>query len=208
MNLSTPLFPLPRLVSCHNVKSSLTLGHYPAIFLDRDGTINVDKDYIFDPYELELIPNSAKAMKILKKKGYYIIIITNQSGIERGIISPQAWRAVNQQFWQLLQNENAIYDALYYCPHHPNYLPSCCCRKPAPGMILQAACDFDIDLRCSYFIGDKLSDVAAGNAAGCKSILVRTGYGASTQLPTSLNSCHMPFAVANDLYDAIQNIPN
>lgn len=149
-----------------------------AIFLDRDGTINVEKNYLIDPAGFELIPGVGDALRRCQEAGYLLIVVTNQSGVARGYFTTKEVEELHVH----LQAELSVYgvqiDAFYLCPHHPDYSDGLCgCRKGAPGMLLQAAADYDIDLAASWMIGDKRTDVEAGNRAGCRSILVRTGYG-------------------------------
>ncbi|PZR72499.1 MAG: HAD family hydrolase [Chthoniobacterales bacterium] len=146
----------------------------PAVFLDRDGTLMRDVDYCGDPKEVEVFPGTADALRQLKRAGYKVIIITNQSGIARGYFSEEDYRSVEQEF--LRQLGAGLIDASYYCPDLPG--TTSLRRKPAPGMIFEAQRDHGLDLSRSWFIGDKASDVACGRNAGTKTILVRTGYGA------------------------------
>jgi D-glycero-D-manno-heptose 1,7-bisphosphate phosphatase len=151
-----------------------------AVFLDRDGTINEDPGYLGDPSNVMLLPGAAKALSNLKSKlNCKLIVISNQSGIARGLITKQMVESVNDKINELLMAEEASIDAFYYCPHHPDYNSEevCECRKPSPKLIFEAAKDFQIDLTRSYFVGDTPSDVICGFSAGLKTILVKTGYG-------------------------------
>ena len=157
---------------------------HKAVFLDRDGTINVEKDYLHKIEDFEFIPGAPQAIKNLKDAGFLVIVVSNQSGIGRGYFDDKAVETLHAH----IQNELATYgtaiDAFYFCPHHPekgagDYKIECDCRKGAPGMLLQAALEHDIDLQYSFMVGDKLADVEAGERAGCQSILVLTGYGES-----------------------------
>lgn len=156
-----------------------------ACFLDRDGVLITDMDYLKDPEKVELIPRAAEALKMLKKAGYMIIVISNQSGVARGMFEESDVIAVNRKINELLSKDGIPIDDFYYCPHHfegnvAEYSFECECRKPSPGMILQATEDHDIDLSKSFMIGDKVSDFHAANNAGCHlGILVRTGHGES-----------------------------
>jgi D-glycero-D-manno-heptose 1,7-bisphosphate phosphatase len=145
----------------------------PAVFLDRDGTLMRDVDYCCDPKDVHLFPGTAEALRKLKQAGYKLIIITNQSAIGRGYFNESAYRAVEREVIRQLGDE--LIDGTYFCPHVPD--DQCECRKPQPGMILQAARDHRLDLGQSFFIGDKESDVECGRNAGVKAVLVRTGYG-------------------------------
>ena len=159
----------------------------PAVFLDRDGTINVEKDYLYKIEDFEFIPGVPEAIKSLKDAGFLVIVVSNQSGVGRGYFDEHAVELFNQH----IQDQLAVYgtsiDAFYYCPHHPEeglgtYRKSCDCRKGSPGMLLQAASDHAVDLGRSFMIGDKIADIEAGERAGCQSILVLTGYGEKTSL--------------------------
>lgn len=147
---------------------------WPAIFLDRDGTLMRDVDYCGDPDEVEVFPQAAAALGRLKQSGYKLIIITNQSGIGRGYFSEADYRAVEAEF--LRQLGDGLIDASYYCPDLPD--PNSTRRKPAPGMIFEAQTERHLDLTRSWFVGDKASDVECGRNAGVRTILVQTGYGA------------------------------
>ena len=134
-----------------------------------------DVDYCGDPASVEIFEGAAAALRQLKERGYKIIIITNQSGIGRGYFDEAAYRAVENEVVRQLGAD--LIDATYFCPHTPEQ--NCACRKPAPGMVLQAAQDLALDLTRSYFIGDKESDMQCGRRAGTRTVLVETGYGQS-----------------------------
>ncbi len=154
-----------------------------AVFLDRDGTLNEDPGYIGDPGSLKLFPDTGKALSVLKNKfNFKLIVISNQSGIARGILTDEMVKSVNNKINELLAGDNVSIDAFYYCPFHPDFSSSedCSCRKPSPRMVFQAAEDFNIDLKRSYFVGDSVSDIECGKNAGLKTILVKTGYGAES----------------------------
>lgn len=141
-----------------------------ALFLDRDGTIIIDRDYPGDPDEVEFIRYVPESLRIAQNE-YLLIVISNQSGVGRGLITHEQFEKVDQQFRKLLKAENIHVDGFYYCIHAPE--EDCDCRKPKPGMILEAAEKLGIDLSESYMIGDKKSDVEAGLRAGCKAIQVQ-----------------------------------
>jgi D-glycero-D-manno-heptose 1,7-bisphosphate phosphatase len=147
---------------------------FPAVFLDRDGTVMRDVDYCGDPARVEVFPGAADALRGLKASGYKLIILTNQSGIARGYFSDDDYRAVEREFLRQLGGE--LIDATYYCPDLPD--PNSPRRKPVPGMIFEAQRDHRLDLARSYVVGDKASDIQCGNTAGVRTILVETGYGA------------------------------
>ena len=153
----------------------------PAVFLDRDGVINVDVGYLYRPEEFRFIEGSAEALRIMKQKGWKLVMVTNQSGIARGFYTEQQYLVLDRYMRDQLSGMGAALDGSYYCPHHPEFGPDkyrkvCSCRKPKPGMLLKAAEDLDIDLGRSYMVGDRYSDLLAGRNAGvAKTVLVRTG---------------------------------
>jgi len=141
-----------------------------AVFIDRDGTINVNSGYISNPDQFKMYPNVAKGIKLLYNEGFKIIIITNQSGIARGYFSKEKLEEIHDKMKKGLSEENVEIDAIYYCPHHPD--ENCKCRKPKPGLLEQAIKDFDIDVNNSFFIGDRMLDVEAGKKVGCRTVLI------------------------------------
>ena len=152
-----------------------------AIFLDRDGTINKSNGFITSPDQFELIDGVCEAIKMINSSGYLAIVITNQPVIARGEVSFETLRAIHDKMETELGQKGAYVDGIYYCPHHTDkgfigerlaYKCNCNCRKPKPGMLLQAAKDFNIDLSNSYMIGDSENDLQAGRAAGCNTLLV------------------------------------
>jgi D-glycero-D-manno-heptose 1,7-bisphosphate phosphatase len=152
------------------------------VFLDRDGTINEEVNYLRHPDQLRLIVGAAEAIKRLNEAGFKIVICTNQAGVARGYFSEPALQQIHLELIKMLRAQDAHVDAIYYCPHHPTagigvYKTDCNCRKPKPGLLQKAARELDIDLRQSFVVGDKPADLRAGDAVGCRTILVRTGYG-------------------------------
>jgi D,D-heptose 1,7-bisphosphate phosphatase len=181
-----------------------------AVFLDRDGTINEDPGYLGEPDKVKLFPDTGEALSILKNKlNFKLIIISNQSGIARGLITKGNVKAVNRKVNELLSKYNVKIDAFYYCPYHPefNTEEECSCRKPSPEMVLQAADDLKIDLSKSFFIGDAVSDIECGLNAGVKTILVRTGYG-NESFYTLQKLNKIPTFVANNILEAAIFIQN
>lgn len=146
-----------------------------AVFFDRDGTLMQDADYCDDPAKVQVFEGAADALRQLKDRGFKIVVVTNQSGIGRGYMTEDDYRAVEREFESQLGSD--VIDATYFCPHSPDM--SCECRKPEPGMLLQAAEEQRIDLKKSYFVGDKDSDIECGKRTGTKTILVQTGCGRS-----------------------------
>jgi len=153
----------------------------PAIFLDRDGVINQNRaDYVKTWDEYVFLPNVFSPLCSLAQTDYAIVVISNQSPIGRGLVQQETIEAINARMQSEIERHGGRIDAVYYCPHKPS--ENCNCRKPAPGMLLQAAKDLGLDLANSYFVGDAVSDVEAAFAAGCQPIYVLTGLG-QDQLP-------------------------
>jgi histidinol-phosphate phosphatase family protein len=150
-----------------------------AVFLDRDGTIVPDEPYLDDAGKLELYPGAAKAIARLRNAGFKVVIVTNQSGVGRGLFSEEKLREINERLKAMLREEGAEFDALYYCPHRPD--DGCPCRKPATGMIDRASEAMSISLGDSYVVGDDIVDVELARKAGAKSVLVLTGHGMETR---------------------------
>ena len=144
-----------------------------AAFLDRDGTIIVDRDYPGDPAAVELIPGAAAAIAHLRRAGLLVVMVTNQSGIGRGLITEADYLAVQARMEELLAAEGARLDAVYYCPHAPDRAPACECRKPGIGLYLQAAREYGIDLATSFYVGDRMRDVTPAVALGGSGFLLR-----------------------------------
>ncbi|BBD97383.1 HAD family hydrolase [Sphingobium amiense] len=146
-----------------------------AVFLDRDGTLIVERGYLSDPAGVELERLAAPSLARLQKAGWLLVLVTNQSGIARGYFSEQQAHRVNEAVATLLAAQGIMIDGVYICPHGPG--DGCECRKPAPGLLLNASRDLNIDLVHSFMIGDKRSDLEAACGAGAKGMLVTTGYG-------------------------------
>jgi D-glycero-D-manno-heptose 1,7-bisphosphate phosphatase len=153
----------------------------PAAFLDRDGTVVKDAHYLADPDKVELIPGAADAIRRLREAGLALVLVTNQSGIARGLYTEAQYHAVAKRVDQLLRDAGAPLDATYYCPHHPDHGGPCDCRKPGTGLYRRAAREHGLDPAASYYVGDKLTDVLPAVALGGQGILVRTGYGAAAE---------------------------
>lgn len=152
-----------------------------AIFLDKDGTLIWDIPYNADPALIQLQERLINGLQKLKKAGFLLVVITNQSGIARGYFPESEIKMIKDRVNQLLQSHNLSLDGFFYCPHHPkgnipSYSINCDCRKPAPGMLFQAAEQLHINLAGSWMIGDILNDVEAGNRAGCRTILINNGH--------------------------------
>lgn len=176
-----------------------------AVFLDRDGTIIQENNYNYRKDQLRLISKAAEAIKLLNQKDFKTIIITNQSGVAKGYYSEKDAILFNQLMIKELELQNAKIDATYCCFHHPEaklvkYKIECDCRKPKPGMLKKAEKELDIDFKKSFMIGDKKSDIDAGNSFGCRTILVLTGYGKDEIRKYNIGCDY----IAKDLYDAVE----
>jgi D-glycero-D-manno-heptose 1,7-bisphosphate phosphatase len=150
----------------------------PAAFIDRDGTLVVERHYLADPAGVELVPGAVEALRRLRAAGYRLVLVTNQSGIARGLYTEADFHAVQERLAALLATAGIRFDSTQFCPHHPDITGPCDCRKPAAGMFLRAAQDVPIDFARSIFIGDRLKDVLPARTLGGRGYLVRTGYGA------------------------------
>jgi D-glycero-D-manno-heptose 1,7-bisphosphate phosphatase len=178
-----------------------------AVFLDRDGTVNVEKDFLSSPDQLQLIPRSAAAIRELNNLGARVFIITNQSGVARGLFPEADVLKIHKVLNELLKLENAFVDDFFYCPHLPGaeesrYNKDCDCRKPKPGMLHQAERKYSVDLRRSFVVGDRCIDVAAGKAVAAGTVMVSTGYGAM-----EIRDCRSePDFFAQDLMEGVTYI--
>jgi D-glycero-D-manno-heptose 1,7-bisphosphate phosphatase len=155
-----------------------------AVFLDRDGTLIQDRGYICDFSQIGFFPAAAAAVRILNRAGYLVIVVSNQSAVARGICSEAQVIELHRRLQSHFKKRKAVIDAFYYCPFLaegtvPAYRCESPLRKPAPGMLLQAAADFELDLARCFMVGDKADDIEAGKRAGCLTVLVRTGQGRS-----------------------------
>ena len=170
------------------------------VFLDRDGTICEDVDYLSRREQLKICPFAPKAIRLLNENDFLVVLITNQSGIARGFFDEAALGEIHAKLISELAEENAKIDAIYFCPH--NSVNDCSCRKPNTGMIEQATKDFSIDLQNSWMIGDKAIDVETGFNAGTKTALVLTGYGIEEKGKTEKS----PDVVAENLLETVEII--
>jgi histidinol-phosphate phosphatase family protein len=176
------------------------MGGIQIVFLDRDGTLNHDEGYLADPERLALIPGAADAVAALNAAGVKVAIVTNQSGVGRGLIEPDALDRIHVRLRALLAERGARVDGIYSCLHRPD--EACACRKPAATLALRAARDLSVDAARSATIGDKTADIELGHRLGGLSILVRTGHGTQTEL--GLADGPRPDHIARDLYGAVQ----
>jgi D-glycero-D-manno-heptose 1,7-bisphosphate phosphatase len=175
-----------------------------AVFLDRDGTLIVERGYITVPEGVELIPGAGAAVARLKDAGWKVFVVTNQGCVAKGMITEDELGLIHFRMISLLAAEGARIDGVYYCPHHPDgdqiqYSVECDCRKPRPGLLERAAGEHEVDLSASVVIGDTLRDLEAGRAVGAKGVLVLTGHGALTA-----SGEHGADHVAPDLAQAVE----
>jgi D-glycero-D-manno-heptose 1,7-bisphosphate phosphatase len=181
----------------------------PAIFLDRDGVLIEDVHYLAAPEQVRLVPGSAEAIAALNRAGWPVVVVTNQAGVGKGLFPVEAVGEVHAHLSALLATFGATVAGYYFCPHHPEaeveaYRVRCDCRKPRPGMLLQAADELGLDLEQSWMIGDRVSDLEAGAAAGCRTVLVRTGYGAAQDVLTLDRDRLNLELIAANLGDAVE----
>ncbi|MFO1321986.1 MAG: D-glycero-beta-D-manno-heptose 1,7-bisphosphate 7-phosphatase [Burkholderiales bacterium] len=155
----------------------------PAVFLDRDGTVNVEKHYLHRFDDWEWIPGAVDAIRRANHLGFVVIVVTNQAGVARGLYGEADVIALHQRVDEVLRAAGAHVDAYYHCPHHPEHGAriACDCRKPHPGMLLRAAREHGLDLPRSFLVGDRESDIEAARRAGVTPLLVATGYGERTR---------------------------
>ena len=180
-----------------------------AVFLDRDGTINFDYGYVGDPAKIKILPGVIEGLTELKKNfpDVKFIVISNQAGVARGIITMEQVKAVNGKIAEILGKANIKIERFYICPFHPDFSSpeETSCRKPSPEMLLQASRDFNIELRNAYFIGDTKKDVESGKAANCKTVLL-----ASEVYPDELKLLekenNLPDFFARDFFEAVDFI--
>lgn len=178
-----------------------------AIFLDKDGTLIEDISYNTDPDKIKLLPGVAEGLRLLQRKGYLLIVVTNQSGIARGYFSKEQFDTAIAKLQELLAEQGVVTDDVYFCPHHPEGVVSefrgeCACRKPYPGLLLQAQQEHDINMKASWMIGDILNDVEAGNTAGCRTILLNSG----NETEWELTRQRLPNKMAADFTEAVEAI--
>lgn len=178
-----------------------------AVFLDRDGTVMEDEGYLCECSGIRVFPFSATAIRRLNDADVAVVVVTNQSAVARGLCTVDQVESVNRAMLERIEAEGGRIDAVYWCPFHPEgsvekYSRPSSMRKPSPGMLHQAARELKLDLRKSVMIGDKLSDIAAGKAADCRTILVRTGYGKESLTRINADRIHPDHVVA-DLREAV-----
>jgi histidinol-phosphate phosphatase family protein len=172
----------------------------PCLFVDRDGTLIEERNYLSDPEQVALIPGAAEAVRRAREAGWLVVVLTNQSGVGRGYFSLSDVERVNRRVEELLAREGAALDGIYVCPHAPE--EGCPCRKPRPGLVEAAARQLPVDLRRSWMVGDKPADVELARNAGLRGALVRTGYGAEA----AAESAEQAEFVAANLGEAVRRI--
>lgn len=183
-----------------------------AIFLDRDGTINEEVGYLDHLDKLIIFEAAYGAIRLINQSGMKAIVITNQAGVAKGLFSEEFVQETNKQLQDTLNKRKAVIDKFYYCPHHPTegngiYRQICNCRKPAAGLLLQAAQELNIDLIHSYLIGDKYRDIETIKKVGGKGILVKTGHGGNElheTPPEKISANDRPDFVAEDILKAVE----
>jgi D-glycero-D-manno-heptose 1,7-bisphosphate phosphatase len=181
----------------------------PVVFLDRDGTLIEEVNFLLNEKQIKVWPNAIHAMKLLHKAGFVLVVLSNQSGVARGYLTEERVDDLNRVVFSQMRTMGEVPDAFYFCPFHPEgriekYCKDSDYRKPKPGMALLAAQDFDIDLKQSYSIGDKLSDVGLGLNLGGKGILVLTGYGKKEKMKIGKGNEVIPDFVAGDVLEAAE----
>jgi len=176
------------------------VGGRPAAFLDRDGTIIEDVNYIARPEDVRLLPGAARAISRLNERGVVVVVITNQSGIARGLVTPAQYEAVSRRMEDLLRAAGAHVDATYFCPHYPAITGPCECRKPGALLYERAIADLGLDASASMFVGDKPRDVTPAARFGGSAYLIRQADAASEDAGTSVHA-----AVIGSLLDAVDH---
>lgn len=176
----------------------------PAIFLDRDGTLNEAVGYVNHESRFRLFPWSVEAVRLIREEGFLAVVVTNQSGIDRGFYTEAFLKSIHGTFEEMLDRAGTALDGIYYCPHKPG--DGCGCRKPQTGMLRRASEDLDIDLARSWIVGDTITDLEAGWALGTRGALVRTGFGEGTLAFESERWTRKPDIVADNLYRAVCDI--
>ena len=184
------------------------MGH-KAVFLDRDGTINEEMGYVNHLDRFILLPHVGQAIRLLNDHQFKTVVVTNQSGVARGYFPERLVHLTHRKMEELLRQEGASLDGIYYCPHHPDagnppYRQKCNCRKPATGLIEKAVTDLDIDCSKSYVVGDRGADVEFAHRIGARGILVLTGFGKGEWEYSRESWRVMPDHVARDLYEAVE----
>lgn len=182
---------------------------YQAVFLDRDGTINEEAGYLDHPDRFKLLPRAGEAIRLLNRSGLKAVVVTNQSGVARGYFPESMVLKIHRRMEDLLKEEGAYLDGIYYCPHHPDvgeppYRMRCGCRKPETGLVDLAIKKLNIDCSISYSVGDRMADIEFGRRIKARSILVLTGYGRKEWDLNRGRGTVAPDHAAQDLFEAVQ----
>jgi len=182
----------------------MTEASHKAVFLDRDGTLNVEKNYVYKTDDFEFIDGAVEAIRLLNENDFLVIVISNQAGIARGFYKPSDVQVLHDYIQSELRKQGAHVDAFFYCPHHPEgkveeFRKICNCRKPATGMALEAEGKLKLDLKRSFIVGDSGIDMKLGENTGMKSILVKTGHGEETLKESKQRELNYEVAVENIL---------
>ncbi|MBC7514807.1 MAG: HAD family hydrolase [Herminiimonas sp.] len=180
---------------------------HPAIFIDKDGTLTPDLAYNVDPERISLHPFAARGLRLLQARGYALFLVSNQSGVARGLFDEDALQPVTRRIDMLLAREQVSLSGYYFCPHHPEgtvapYDIECDCRKPLPGLLYRAAAEHGIDLSRSWMIGDILNDIESGRRAGCKTVMISSGNETEWQL----SPLRLPHLITFNLFRAAEAI--
>jgi len=190
----------------HEIYKKKDTTQIKAVFLDRDGTINEEVNYLSHLHQLRLLPHVTNAIRKLNENNFLVIIVTNQPVIAKGLATIAQVKFINDALVSLLNKEGAIINGVYFCPHHPNanlvkYRLRCSCRKPELAMFERAIADFEVDVKTSFVIGDSTRDIKAGKDLGVKTFLLKTGYGGSDK-----SYSVTPDYTCNTLEDAVDII--
>lgn len=174
-----------------------------AFFLDRDGVVNYDVRYCHEPEKIELKPGFVEGLKELHKAGFLAVVVTNQGGVALGMYEAEAVHACHARIQELLAPHGEKIDGFYFCPHHQKVQKECSCRKPRPGMLFKAARDLDIDIRASYMIGDRISDLDAGRNAGCRQGFLVDSFYRESHFPKALAA---GYETAETVLDVVRKV--
>lgn len=182
----------------------------PAIFFDRDGTLIEEVQYLIDAANIRLVDSAVEAMKMVNESGSLCVVVTNQSAVARGQLHESELKRINDEISHRFSKQGARIDTVFCCPHHPSigvdpYVVDCTCRKPKPGLLLEAAAALEIDLERSVLIGDSLRDIEAGHRGGCLSVLVLTGNGSDEvlNLEQGVPKLEEPDYIGSDILRAV-----
>ncbi len=184
-----------------------------AVFLDRDGTLNEEVGFLTEVERFRLFPYTGSAVRRINQAGFLAVVVTNQSGIARGLLTPKLVEETHERLTTEIAAAGGRIDRIYYCPHHPEgsvvpYNIRCDCRKPAPGLLTRAAAELGIELAGSFVVGDRYVDVGAAHEAGARSVLVKTGFGRGEWITSQHQKRPQPHHIADNLEMAVEWILN